>query len=105
MQRFLFLAAFLILTTRGFTEEPPPNIVIVFTDDQGYEDVGVFGAKGFTTPHLDKMASEAEQFLMPQDEFLRRFLNDEAPRASKSSRKSSIDQSLDVATALQRFNG
>ena len=28
-----------------------PNVVIIFTDDQGYADVGVFGAKGFTTPN------------------------------------------------------
>lgn len=35
-----------------------PNIVIIFTDDQGYADVGVFGAKGFTTPNLDRMAAE-----------------------------------------------
>lgn len=41
-------------------EEAPakPNIVVIFTDDQGYNDVGVFGAQGFTTPHLDRMASE-----------------------------------------------
>jgi arylsulfatase A-like enzyme len=35
-----------------------PNIVIVFTDDQGYADVGVFGAKGFQTPNLDRLASQ-----------------------------------------------
>ena len=27
-----------------------PNIVIIYTDDQGYADVGVFGARGFATP-------------------------------------------------------
>ncbi|RNC91955.1 MAG: arylsulfatase [Allomuricauda sp.] len=34
-----------------------PNIVIIFTDDQGYQDVGVFGSK-ISTPHLDQMAAE-----------------------------------------------
>ncbi len=43
-------------------EDRPPNVVIIFTDDQGYEDVGVFGAKGFETPHLDKMAAEGRTF-------------------------------------------
>lgn len=39
-----------------------PNIVIIFTDDQGYGDVGCFGAQGFTTPHLDRMATEGRRF-------------------------------------------
>ena len=39
-----------------------PNIVIIFTDDQGYADVGVFGAKGFKTPNLDRMAREGCKF-------------------------------------------
>jgi len=41
---------------------PPPNIVIIFTDDQGYADVGVYGAKGFATPNLDRMAAEGMRF-------------------------------------------
>jgi len=40
----------------------PPNIVIIFTDDQGYSDVGVFGAQGFKTPNLDHMASQGMRF-------------------------------------------
>jgi len=40
----------------------PPNIVIVFTDDQGYADVGCYGAEGFETPHLDRLAREGMRF-------------------------------------------
>ncbi len=36
----------------------PPNIVLIFTDDQGYGDVGVFGASDITTPNLDRLAGE-----------------------------------------------
>ena len=39
-----------------------PNVVIVFTDDQGYGDVGVYGATGFQTPNLDRMAAEGVRF-------------------------------------------
>lgn len=42
----------------GNTQTEQPNVVIIFTDDQGYQDVGVFGAEGFETPNLDQMASE-----------------------------------------------
>lgn len=40
----------------------PPNVVIIFTDDQGYGDVGVFGATAFPTPNLDRMAREGRRF-------------------------------------------
>src|SRR5262245_5809404 len=35
-----------------------PNIVIIFCDDLGYGDIGPFGATGYATPHLDRMAQD-----------------------------------------------
>jgi arylsulfatase A len=58
------LAASLVVGALGATagavraQDRPPNVVIVFTDDQGYADVGVFGGEGFETPTLDRMAAE-----------------------------------------------
>lgn len=42
----------------GSLHEAPPNIVIIFCDDVGYADIGCFGAKGWTTPNIDRMAEE-----------------------------------------------
>jgi arylsulfatase len=61
------LAAFLIavtVVTRVVAETPPalPNIVIVFCDDLGYADIGRFGAEGYQTPNLDRMADEGAIF-------------------------------------------
>lgn len=54
-----FLALLLCLAQfEALAKAPLPNIVIIFTDDQGYADVGVFGAKGFQTPNLDRLASQ-----------------------------------------------
>jgi arylsulfatase A-like enzyme len=36
----------------------PPNFVIIFADDLGYADIGSFGAVGYKTPNLDRMAKE-----------------------------------------------
>ena len=39
-----------------------PNFIIVFADDQGYGDLGVFGATDFETPRIDRMAREGMKF-------------------------------------------
>jgi len=39
-----------------------PNIVIIFADDMGYGDIGVYGAKGYQTPHLDRLAGQGIRF-------------------------------------------
>ena len=35
-----------------------PNIIIIFTDDQGYGDAACYGAKDIKTPNIDKLAAD-----------------------------------------------
>ncbi|MCG3179800.1 MAG: Arylsulfatase [Phycisphaerae bacterium] len=39
-----------------------PNFVIIFTDDQGWEDLGCFGSPLIKTPCIDRMAAEGMKF-------------------------------------------
>ena len=33
-----------------------PNVIIIFTDDQGTIDMNCYGAKDLVTPHMDGLA-------------------------------------------------
>ena len=42
--------------------DPPPNFVVILTDDQGYGDLGCYGSQTIATPGLDRMAREGIRF-------------------------------------------
>ena len=41
---------------------PKPNVIVIFTDDQGYGDLGCYGSPNIETPNIDRMASEGIRF-------------------------------------------
>ena len=43
-------------------EHTPPNIVILFADDLGINDLGCYGRKDQRTPNLDRLAAEGVRF-------------------------------------------
>jgi arylsulfatase A-like enzyme len=52
---FLFLWPFQIIAQR-------PNIIYIMTDDMGYGDLSCYGRKEYTTPNLDRLASQGMKF-------------------------------------------
>lgn len=42
--------------------QPPPNIIILFTDDQGTLDVNTYGSKDLYTPNMDGLAERGVKF-------------------------------------------
>ncbi len=56
------VGAVLLPRLAGADTPARPNIVIIFCDDLGYGDLGGYGARGYATPNLDRMASEGIRF-------------------------------------------
>lgn len=55
------IVAIFILSPKN-TKKPKPNFIIIYTDDQGYNDLGCYGSKSIKTPRIDQMASEGVRF-------------------------------------------
>lgn len=61
--RFLLVCCIgLFFLTASVANDKKPNIVLLFADDLGYADLGCFGAMGYSTPNLDRMANEGKRF-------------------------------------------
>jgi arylsulfatase A-like enzyme len=60
MKRFLLLLCLGLCA--AISEAAPPNILLIFTDDQGYGDLGCYGATAFRTPRIDRLATEGTKF-------------------------------------------
>ena len=57
-----FLTLFVAISLWLVSNAEKPNIVIIFTDDQGYADLGCYGSKTNKTPRLDQLAKEGTMF-------------------------------------------
>lgn len=44
------------------TAAQPPNIILIFADDQGYQDMSCFGHPKIKTPNMDRLAAEGRKF-------------------------------------------
>ena len=66
MNRFMMISLVVGITLlSGFClmgEPSKPNFVIIFTDDQGYQDLGCYGSPNIKTPCIDQMAKEGMRF-------------------------------------------
>src|SRR5262245_24987938 len=61
-RRALLASFFIACSFASARAAETPNVVVIFCDDLGYADIGPFGAKGYSTPNLDRMAAEGRKF-------------------------------------------
>ena len=59
---FIFSILFTALAASSALNAEKPNVVIIYGDDVGYSDVGVYGSKLIPTPNIDKLASQGLMF-------------------------------------------
>jgi arylsulfatase A-like enzyme len=65
MPRFLLLVAAILAAAvlrPHAADGDRPNIVLIMTDDAGYGDFGVYGAKDIRTPNIDRLARDGVRF-------------------------------------------
>jgi len=56
----LFAIAFLSAALAPAAETP--NVILIYADDQGYQDLGCYGSPNIKTPHIDGLAADGMRF-------------------------------------------
>ncbi len=51
------MAVSAVISASGAVAAPKPNVILIYGDDVGYGDLGVYGATLIPTPNLDKLAA------------------------------------------------
>ena len=59
--RFSIILICLFAVPGVHATDPPPNIVLIFSDDQGVNDVGCYGSE-IPTPQIDRIAEQGVRF-------------------------------------------
>lgn len=59
--KFWMLVFSLLFVSEVARADDRPNIVLIFTDDQGFHDVGCYGSE-IPTPHIDSLARDGLKF-------------------------------------------
>ena len=63
-QRFIFVVALAlsIAATAAESASAPSNVILIMTDDTGYEVFGAYGSKQYKTPRVDELARTGMRF-------------------------------------------
>jgi arylsulfatase A-like enzyme len=63
--KHIFIAALMMIVavrSAPAADSRPPNVVLILTDDQGYDDLGCYGTTRLKTPRIDRLAAEGMRF-------------------------------------------
>ena len=60
--RFLYITILLNFFSCGTSNNKPPNVIVIISDDQGYADVGFHGSNEIFTPNIDRIAKNGVVF-------------------------------------------
>src|SRR5688572_5559869 len=61
VKRVFFFSLLFFVSLPAYSQRP--NIIYIMTDDMGYGDLSGYGRKEYSTPNLDKLASQGIKFL------------------------------------------